>query len=242
MVTVPLSAVSAPTALVKICGLRTASDAIACREAGAALVGLNFAPPGRRAIDAPAARTILRERGGLPVLVYRDPARDTVLVESEALNVDCVQLHGDESPAFCARLRAHGLRVIKALPFAGDPLALLAHARRYVGAVDALLLDAPRPGSGQPWSLAPLAHLDLPRPFLLAGGLTPATVAAAIAAVRPDGVDVASGVETAGQIDPALVAAFVREATAALHHTGARWPWPPGPLRDAPAPSARGAS
>jgi len=207
--------------MVKICGLRSAADAVACREAGATMAGLNFVSGARRAIRAPTARAILAALGPCaPVLVYRDDPLDQICIETEALGVRQVQLHGSEPPERCAELRRQGLRVIKALPFSGRGRDLEAEARRFVGAVDAWLIDAPSPGSGRPLPWGLLADLWLPRPFLLAGGLTPDNVAQAVAQARPDGVDVASGIERDGRPCPALMARFAASALAALSQNG----------------------
>lgn len=203
--------------MVKICGLRVPGDAAACREAGATLAGLNFVTRSRRAIRAPEARQVKKHLGPCaPVLLYRDDALDTILVETEALGVRRVQLHGDESPDDCARLRDSSLWVLKALRFDGRREALEREARRFVGAVDALLIDAPTPGAGRPFAWGDLAGLGLPRPFFLAGGLTPENVARAVELAGPDGVDVASGVEREGRLCPDKITAFVQEARRAL--------------------------
>jgi phosphoribosylanthranilate isomerase len=203
--------------MVKICGLRTEEDGVACREAGATLAGLLFVAGRRRAIRAPEARRIRRVLGACrPVLVYLDETFDTIAIETEALGIDRVQLHGSESPEACARLREVGLWVMKALRFEGRRGALEREARRYAGAVDALLIDAPRPGAGEAVDWRRLEDLWLQRPFLLAGGLTPENVAEAVARVRPDGVDVASGIEREGRPCPERVARFVQEARRAL--------------------------
>jgi phosphoribosylanthranilate isomerase len=120
-----------------------------------------------------------------------------------------VQLHGDEPPELAERLRRE-VPVVKAARIANrDDLLRL---RGYPA--DAFLLDAAVAGShggtGAAWDHTLLADVDLGAPVVLAGGLNPATVAAAIRAVRPYGVDAASGVESAPGIkDPARMAAFV---------------------------------
>ncbi|MCA9492486.1 MAG: N-(5'-phosphoribosyl)anthranilate isomerase, partial [Myxococcales bacterium] len=125
----------------------------------------------------------------------------------EAEGFDWVQLHGREEAELCARIRRHH-RVLKALA-----APEVADIDRYRGSVDALLVDGARPGSGETraWSPVPCAEV----PVWLAGGLTPENVGAAIALARPAGVDVASGVEVDGRIDPARVRAFVAAARAA---------------------------
>lgn len=211
--------------MVKICGLRREEDATACENAGVTLAGINFVPGGRRAIKAPMARRIQQNLGHCkPVLVYRDYPSECIGVETEALGIRRVQLHGDESPEDCAALKEGGLWVLKALPFREDSLER--ELQRFAGAVSALLIDAPSPGSGRPISWEKLAQFAIPRPFFLAGGLTPDNVAEAISTVRPDGVDVASGIERDGLPCPALIARFAEEARRAfaLVHPGNHTP------------------
>jgi phosphoribosylanthranilate isomerase len=136
-----------------------------------------------------------------------------------ALPLDLVQLHGAETPERCAAVRARfGLPVMKALGVA-SPSDLDALAT-FAPAVDRFLLDAKPPAEAElpggnaaafDWRL--VRDRDVPRPWLLAGGLTPDNVAQAIAESGAPGVDVSSGVEKArGVKDPALVRAFVAAA------------------------------
>lgn len=209
------------TALVKICGINDAAGFDAAAAAGADLVGFVFYPPSPRAV-APAAAAALSARqdgGPLRVGLFVDAADAAIAGVLAALPLDLLQLHGAETPARCAEVRARfGRPVMKALGIGGpEDLALLAD---YAPAVDRFLLDAkPAPGAALPggnaavfdWSL--LRAADVPRPWLLAGGLTPANVAEAIWATGAPGVDVSSGVERArGVKDPAVIAAFVAAA------------------------------
>lgn len=195
---------------VKICGVRTPDDARAAADAGASLVGLVLSPGSPRTVDRRQAEAIL---GAL------DPA-----VEPVALLVGAdpghpaldwwrgrVQLHGDESEEDCTGIAARGFTVMRG--FAFDPAAV----RRWDActAVSALVVDGPRGGSGRGFDHGALAAMmgSLRAPVLLAGGLDAGNVAAAIALVRPWGVDVSSGVERVrGTKDHALVAAFCRAA------------------------------
>jgi phosphoribosylanthranilate isomerase len=151
--------------------------------------------------------------------LFVDPTDDQIAAVLAALPLDLIQLHGEETPARCAAVRARfGLPVMKALGIAAaSDLDALAD---YAPAVDRFLLDAkappgaPLPGGNAAafdWTLT--AGRVIPRPWLLAGGLTPLNVAAAIAASGAPGVDVSSGVEKArGVKDPALIAAFIGAA------------------------------
>lgn len=199
---------------VKVCGVREAASARACAASGADLAGLNFWPRSRRCVTPGAARGLVAALGTVtPVGVFRDQTVDEVRAVAEAVGLGWVQLHGGEPPADCAALRATGLRVIKALPVrdAADLDACAAFAE----VADLLLLDAPTPGGGRPFDHGALRGARLPLPFLLAGGLTPENVGAAVARVRPHGVDAASGVEVDGVPSPDRVVAFCRAARAA---------------------------
>jgi phosphoribosylanthranilate isomerase len=192
---------------VKICGVRTLEAAEAVAESGADFAGLNFVPASRRAVSVDAAKRILARLGGaIPVGVFADQPIDEITRIARALALPWIQLHGNEAPDMVRELsKAH--RIIKAIAVRpGAEAAAAAHAPF----VDLFLFDGPAPGSGKAIDWARLPRTD--RPFLLAGGLTPANVKGAIEAVRPFGVDVASGVETGGDIARDLVASFVANA------------------------------
>ncbi len=206
---------------VKICGLNDAEGYDAAVAAGANHVGFVFYPPSPRAVSpAQAAALASRHPGGprrVGLLVDASDAEIEAILA--AVPLDILQLHGEETPARATALRQRfGLPVMKALGIAeAADLALL---DSYAPAVDMFLLDAKPPqGASLPggnatsfdWSL--LAGRTIPRPWLLAGGLTAANVGAAIALSGAPGVDVSSGVERArGVKDPALIEAFVRAA------------------------------
>ena len=196
---------------VKICGVTRLEDALAAARLGADAIGFNFWPRSKRHLSPGAAGEIVRR---LPPHVatfgvFVNPTRDELLAALAASGVGAVQLHGDEPPALCLGLP---VPVVKALRI-GDARDLAALASYEVRA---FLLDAPSAGYGGSgatfdWSLAAAAARELP--VLLAGGLGPGNVAEAIRAVRPLGVDVASGVEASpGVKDPALLEQFIRRA------------------------------
>ena len=139
-----------------------------------------------------------------------------------ALPLDVIQLHGEETPTRCAAIRARfGLPVMKALGIASA--ADLDALADYAPVVDRFLLDAKAPpgaplpgGNAAPFDWTLTAGRTIPRPWLLAGGLTPENVGQAIAVSGAPGVDVSSGVERArGVKDPARIAAFVAASRAA---------------------------
>jgi phosphoribosylanthranilate isomerase len=209
---------------VKICGLTNLDDALLALEAGADLLGFVLYPKSPRGVSLGAVAEIVQALRCAPAFQQRRPALVGVFVNvppaevARALDeagLDLAQLSGHEPPD---DLRALGGRAYKAVRSQAEadalPVvdALPAHPHR-----PDLLLDAAHPtlygGSGQPADLALAARLAQRYRLLLAGGLTPDNVAAAIRAVRPWGVDVASGVEAApGKKDPAKVRAFIQAA------------------------------
>jgi phosphoribosylanthranilate isomerase len=208
---------------VKICGVNDAAGFDAAVAAGADMVGFVFFPASPRAVTPAQAAALSGRADGGPerVGLFVDP--DDALLDAvlAALSLDVIQLHGEETPARAAEIRARfGLPVMKALGVA-EP-ADLARLAEYAPAVDRFLLDAkPMPGAALPggnatafdWRL--VAGAAIPRPWLLAGGLTPDNVAEALRQSGAPGVDVSSGVERArGVKDSARIAAFVAAARA----------------------------
>ncbi len=196
----------------KICGITSPSDAQCAAAAGADAIGLVFHPPSPRHITLDAARAIA---DSLPPFVAAyavvlDPEPDFLDELFQKVPLDGVQYHGRETPELCARF---GGRWIKAVPM-NPPDALSDCQRRYPEAAG-FLLDSHAAGEagglGRTFDWTAVRTED-PRPLILAGGLAPDNVAAAIRAVRPWGVDVSSGVESApGRKDPALIDAFMQE-------------------------------
>lgn len=205
----------------KICGVTTADDALLAAGLGADAIGLNFADSPRR-IEHDTAADIVRRLPPdvMAVAVFRNQRREEVVETATAVGIPVVQLHGDETPEDCRWVAERVHRLIRAFAIT-DPA---------LGGDDdygphRLLIDSPRPGSGQVFDWSNLELILGGRPFILAGGLTPDNVADAIDVARPWGVDVASGVESApGRKDPTKVRRFItnaRQATAALGSTPA---------------------
>jgi phosphoribosylanthranilate isomerase len=207
---------------VKICGVNDAAAFDAAVAGGADMVGFVFFPPSPRAVSpARAAELSARHPGGPErVGLFVDPRDEDIAAVLAALpRLDLIQLHGAEDPARCAAIRARfGRPVMKALGIAAPED--LAAVDRFAPAVDRLLLDAKPPvGAELPggnaaafdWRLT--AGRAIPRPWLLAGGLTPENVAEAVRQSGAPGVDVSSGVERArGVKDPARIATFLANA------------------------------
>lgn len=207
--------------LVKICGIKDTAALEAARQAGADMVGFVFFPPSPRAVTANQAGELARSyrNGPKRVGLFVDPDDAMLAATLAEVPLDILQLQGHETPARAGDIRARfGKPVMKALGIASK--ADLAHLPEYADQVDYFLLDArPPPGSALPGGNAQAFDWALmkgekpPRPWLLAGGLTPANVVQAITTSGAPGVDVSSGVERArGVKDPAAIAAFIAAA------------------------------
>ena len=196
----------------KVCGTTSEEDALLAVAMGADAVGFVFAPSPRQVSPSLAADIVKRLPPEiLTVGVFRDELPTRVVELANTAGLKAVQLHGHESPEHAHWVRQRVPFLIQA--FAAGSSAL-AHARAY--GADAVMIDAPSPGSGQvfDWRLAEGAPDGTP--LVLAGGLHPDNVAHAISLVHPWGVDVATGVESApGRKDPAKLRAFVAAAKAA---------------------------
>lgn len=210
-----------PPVEVKICGIRDAAAFDAVVEAGADYVGFVFFPPSPRAVTPAGAAALSARAAGGPVRVglFVDPTDEEIATVLAALPLGVIQLHGEETPARAAAIRARfGVPVMKALGVGAA--ADLDAVADYAPVVDRFLFDALPPpggplpgGNAQPFEWRLMAGRAIPRPWLLAGGLTAATLGEAIRSAGAPGVDVSSGVERArGVKDPALIRAFVAAA------------------------------
>jgi phosphoribosylanthranilate isomerase len=195
---------------VKFCGLTRPADAEAAVRLGVDAIGLVLVPASARFIElAPAA--IIRRR--LPpfvqaVALFLDAPAEAVKRAVGELQPDLLQFHGNESPEFCA---SFGRPYLRAVPMPGEQ-DLAGWERRFAGA-SALLLDAHAAGElGGQGRAFDWTAIRATRPFVLAGGLTPGNVGAAIRAARPYAVDVSSGIEQApGVKDEAKMRRFIEE-------------------------------
>jgi phosphoribosylanthranilate isomerase len=202
---------------VKICGVTSPEDAALAAAAGADAVGINFWPRSKRYVDPAAAAPIVAAipAGVVKVGVFVDAPADEVARRMDELGLDRVQLHGDEAAAdFSSFDPKRLIRVVRVRDEASFTAAAAVAWRPSLWLYDAYVEGFGGAGVTAPWAL--IAR-QARRPFLLAGGLTPDNVAAAISAVRPDGVDVASGVELSPrQKDEHKLAAFIAAARAAI--------------------------
>lgn len=228
---------------VKICGLSTVDQALAAATAGADLIGLVFAPS-RRRVTVEQAQNItaaLRQQpqgrrvGVVGLFVNEQP--DHINAVSIACGLDYIQLSGAETPADGMGIERPVIKAVRLNGTDDDELWLNLLAGQSQPSSSAvprvvalptgvlrlapcpLLIDAHVPGSyGGTGTLAnwdAAATLARHQPIMLAGGLTPGNVAAAIARVRPWGVDVSSGVETDGRKDATLIETFICVAKSA---------------------------
>lgn len=202
----------------KICGLKDAESLNAAINAGAAYVGFVFFPKSPRniSIEDAAALAATVPPGVAKVALLVDP--DDALLESitRAVPIDMIQLHGHESPARVSEIKAlTGLPVMKAIGVSGPED--IAQIQTYGAVADQLLIDAKAPkgadlpgGNGLSFDWTLIANIRWPKPWMLAGGLTPENVALAIEKTRAKQVDVSSGVESApGVKDAAKIRAFL---------------------------------
>jgi phosphoribosylanthranilate isomerase len=197
-------------AFIKLCGMTDAGAVTAALAAGVDAIGFVFAPSVRRVTPEQAAVLAAPARGKvLCVAVTLHPDARLLHEIFTTFQPDVLQTDADDLAAIAAPPKVALWPVLRALPSADAMQRLQAHER--------MLFEGPRSGTGNvaDWSAA--RELSKVRAVILAGGLAPANVAEAIAAVRPYGVDVSSGVEEApGRKSPALIESFVSRARAAF--------------------------
>lgn len=209
--------------VVKICGIKTPALLDAAIDAGADIVGFMHFERSPRHVNLETLQELISEaRGRIETCVVLVNPDNSTVMEVAALSPDWIQLHGPETPHRVEAIRDEaGIAILKALSIGtADDVAKVAD---FAECADRILLDAKAPkgaerpgGLGVPFDWALLKALDPSLPFMLSGGLTPATVGEAIRAVRPFGVDVSSGVETAPGVKSAeLIRAFIDSARAA---------------------------
>ena len=188
---------------VKICGVQSLEDALACVSAGADAIGMlvdvKISP---RCISASKAKTIV---SGLPpfvtpVIVLMPSSAEEVAEAGRIVRPGAIQLHGEESPEMLRQIKSRlpWVRLIKTIHVGSG--REVAKAKAYEGCADAILLDTLSPSYGgtgkvHDWAISAEIIKALDMPVLLAGGLSPANVTEAVSKARPFAVDVSSGVE-----------------------------------------------
>jgi len=200
---------------IKVCGITNLADARYASGAGADLLGFIQHEPSPRYVDPGMARDILAWiHGAESVGVFVDRDADEVNKTVAATGFDWIQLHGSESPAYCERIEGQVIKALRVFPGTSSSEVELA-VSAYADVVDAFLVDtgstdaAGGTGIAFDWSI--LEGVSFPKPWLLAGGLTPDNVGQALQSLSPWGVDVASGVEEKpGQKDFVDIDRFVQ--------------------------------
>ena len=198
---------------VKICGITSAEDALEAVDAGADALGFMFYAPSPRCVTRETGAAIIQQ---LPpfvakVGVFVNPTAEEVKQAIADCGLDTLQFHGEEPPEFC---RQFGLKVLKAFRVQGpETLRALPNYSSAAWLLDSFVAGT-RGGTGNTfnWDIAAQA-VKLGGRVILAGGLTPENAAEAVRKVRPYGLDVSSGVESApGKKDVAKVRAFIAAA------------------------------
>jgi phosphoribosylanthranilate isomerase len=200
---------------IKICGVTSADQAMACIEAGADAVGVNFVTSSVRRVDAETAHTIVRAVGSraLVVAVVAGMTVDAMRALRQTTGAGCLQLHGDESAGDVTALLPHAYKAVRVAT--RDDVDRAGEMPGDYVLVDAKV-DGALGGTGHAFDWSLVVGLAMRRRLVLAGGLTPGNVTRAVEMVRPWCVDVASGVESApGVKDPVMVRAFVDAVRAA---------------------------
>jgi phosphoribosylanthranilate isomerase len=200
---------------IKICGVTSVEDAERVIELGADAIGLNFVMASKRRVTREQAALIVQAAAGRIelVAVVADPTDPEVKELRDELGITWLQLHGQEPAARVTRLLPHAYKAV--------PIEDAADARRaatFPG--ERLLVDTKvsgaSGGTGKVFDWQLVTELAEQRQLILAGGLTPLNVAGAVRVLKPFGVDVASGVESApGRKDPEKLRAFVQAVRSA---------------------------
>ena len=207
---------------VKICGVRTAEDAMKCVACGADAVGMLLAASPRRITIGQAADIVKKLPPFVtPVVVMMPSVAEEAVEAAGAIGPGAIQLQGDEPPQMLLQIKKAlpQIKLIKAVHVGGG--GEIDKARAYEGIADAILLDTMSPnrgGSGltHDWAISGKIALSVKAPVVLAGGLSPSNVAEAVRTVKPFAVDVASGVERNGRVkDITLIEQFITNARGA---------------------------
>ena len=197
--------------IIKICGIKSLTDALAAIDAGADYLGFNFYPKSVRFIEKSACAEITsvlkREHPQIKLVgVFVNSSVEEIKNILQFCHLDLAQLHGDEMPEIFAQLAPHAFRAFRGIP---ESNAGYERSEAPFMLIDAAVKGV-YGGSGVTADWAAAAELAKKYPLLLAGGLTPENVADAVRQVQPWGVDVASGVESApGEKDVGKMSAFV---------------------------------
>lgn len=203
---------------VKICGISEPKTLQSAIEAGARFIGLVFYPPSPRAVSFDTAFHLARAlpTGVRSVGLFVDPSNELLEQTLGGIGLDMIQLHGNESPGRVAEIKSrHNIDVMKAIRVASKDD--LREVNGFETAADWLLFDSRPPkadlpgGTGHSFDWTILASQSFKKPWMLGGGLNIDNVGEALSILKPDAVDVSSGVESARGIkDPDKIKAFIQ--------------------------------
>ena len=203
--------------LIKICGISSLEAAQTAEQAGATFIGLNFIPIARHFISTEKAQEIVAGFGPTKkvrvVGVFQNQSLKEIEEIITTVPLDMVQLHGEESPEFCNRI---SVPIIKALALASEFDVQETQKLMSSYQVEMYLLDRLKQGEGKVLDWFRVKKLAEEFPLLLAGGLNPENIHAALTAARPLGADVASGIETEGLEDLDKIKRFIQLAQTAI--------------------------
>jgi phosphoribosylanthranilate isomerase len=205
--------------IIKICGIKSLDMALAAIEAGADMLGFNFYPPSSRYIEVESCARIVAglkaaEKSVINVGVFVNEDPQQVRKILDTCGLDLAQLSGDEPRVDLSVLNGRAFKAVRpnSLVEADEQLEMFGCAQPPALLVDAHIKGA-YGGTGETGDWAIAKYVAAQAPILLAGGLNPENVAAAVRAVNPWGVDVASGVESSpGVKDPSKISAFIAAA------------------------------
>ncbi|WP_027084943.1 phosphoribosylanthranilate isomerase [Cohnella panacarvi] len=213
--------VQAEQSKIKICGIKEEATLIGMAGLSVDYIGFMFAEKSRRRVSPAQAGQLhelsrsIKMADGLPprtVGVFVNPTMELIAETLQAVPLDVVQLHGEESPDFCRQVGDRfGIEIWRALAVTEDPGPERLQA--FAGAVTTILLDTAGGGTGVAfgWDVIPAYQVEAAKhglKLMIAGGLNPDNAERLMASYRPYGVDVSSGVETDGVKDNAKISAF----------------------------------
>ncbi|MDO8610402.1 MAG: phosphoribosylanthranilate isomerase [bacterium] len=196
---------------VKICGIRTLEQAFFSYKSGADYIGLQFVPISKRKIDFQEAKKVsIHLKGKINLVgVFQNQSINEINKISKKINLDYVQLHGNENAALINKIT---LPIIKSFCLQAnfDASSTIESMKKYP--VRFYLIDREKRGEGKMLSLENSAILSKSFPIFFAGGLTPQNVIEVVKKVKPYAVDVASGIETDGIFDFEKVQLFIKHS------------------------------